>query len=129
MSLPRRFAPTLAPNFAFVRIPLRCFNVILFAFVVLSQVQCKGTTGIRPYILANTHKRLTTLIEHIFQAYYNTLKVHLTTLLDIIADFSQIYLRKSEIFQERFMLDQTMINVHDFEVNIEQSTKVPQTAN
>ena len=98
-TLPRRIALTF--GFALVRIPFRWFLLFLFAFVVLSQVQRKSTTGIRPHILANAYQRLTAFVKHIFQTYYNALKVHLAALLDIVANFSQIYCRKMKIYVSR----------------------------
>lgn len=91
MALSGQLSSTLTLDLALGCFPfLRFFRLFLFALVVLSQVQRKSATGIRSYILANTHQRLTAFVKHVFQTNYNALKVHLAALLDVIAHFSQV---------------------------------------
>ena len=86
MTLPRKLPPTLALG---LTLAFRSFAALLLV-VKLGQVQRKRATGIRPYVLADTHQRLAAFVKHVLQANDDALKVHLTALLDVVAHFSQI---------------------------------------
>jgi hypothetical protein len=78
----------LSRTSAFTDSPLLPLPIV--RFVKLGQIQCHGTTRIRSHVLANANETLASFVEHVLETDHNTLKVRLTSLLDVVAYFAEI---------------------------------------